>query len=340
MNKMLKSVFTLIVLPLLMLVAGCDSGGAFSKSAVTLERIDISASSTARGANQLTLPAGNQQTFDAVGYYSDGSSRPLTDLSVSDWTSSDEKVGMFEASGTLTGVAPGMVSVQVTKDGITSNTLEVEVTNAVITDIIVTPALLTVAKGQTEQLTATAIYSDGTSLNVSSSVTWTPVDTNIVTVSPEGMLSGVVEGTTTVTATQDGITSNTVNVEVTNAVMTEIVVTPALITLAKGQLQPLTATAIYSDGSSSDVSSSATWAPVDTNIVTVSAEGTLSGVTEGTTTVTATQDGITSNTVNVEVTNAVITDITVTPATVNVAQGQTQQLTATAIYSDGTSGDV
>ena len=199
-----------------MLLTGCDSGGAFSGTTAKLERIDISASPlTTRGVSQLTLAAGNKQAFEAVGYYSDGSSRALTDLSVGDWHTSDQDVGYFNDPGVLIGGnTPGMVTVYATKDGITSNTVNVTVTAAVITAIQVTPATVNVAKGQTAQLVATATYSDTTSSDVTTSVTWTVDATATATVSSAGLLSGVEVGSTTVTATKDGISINTVNVTV------------------------------------------------------------------------------------------------------------------------------
>ncbi|EOG5907308.1 DUF1566 domain-containing protein, partial [Vibrio vulnificus] len=66
----------------------------------------------------------------------------------------------------------------------------------------------------TQQLTATATFSDATSSDVSNSVTWTSDDTNTATVTSAGMLSGVEVGNTTLTATKDGIISNTVDVKV------------------------------------------------------------------------------------------------------------------------------
>uniref|UniRef100_UPI00235E1A3C Lcl domain-containing protein n=1 Tax=Vibrio parahaemolyticus TaxID=670 RepID=UPI00235E1A3C len=67
---------------------------------------------------------------------------------------------------------------------------------------------------QTQQLTATATFSDATSSDVSNSVTWTPIDTATATVSSTGLLSAVEVGNTTLTATKDGVTSNTVDVNV------------------------------------------------------------------------------------------------------------------------------
>ncbi|WP_198596055.1 Ig-like domain-containing protein, partial [Vibrio splendidus] len=83
-----------------------------------------------------------------------------------------------------------------TKDGIPSNTVEVNVSAAVITAIQVTPSPVNIAKGQTDQLTAIATFSDATSSDISSSVTWAPVDTATATVSSTGLLSAVETGGT------------------------------------------------------------------------------------------------------------------------------------------------
>ncbi|MEA5337633.1 Ig-like domain-containing protein, partial [Vibrio parahaemolyticus] len=121
------------------------------------------------------------------------------------------------------------------------------------------------------------------------------------TVSSAGLLSAVEVGNTTLTATKDGVTSNTVDVNVSAAVITSIQVTPSPVNVAKGQTQQLTATATFSDMTSSDISNSVTWTPIDTATATVSSAGLLSAVEVGNTTLTATKDGVTSNTVDVNV---------------------------------------
>ncbi|MFA0580233.1 hypothetical protein AB4570_24435, partial [Vibrio sp. 10N.222.49.F1] len=77
---------------------------------------------------------------------SDHSSKVLTDLSI--WRSSNENVGYFVESEKLTGKALGVLKITATKDGVTSNTVSVEVSAAVITAIAVTPPSSTLAKGQ------------------------------------------------------------------------------------------------------------------------------------------------------------------------------------------------
>ncbi|MGC9534070.1 Ig-like domain-containing protein [Vibrio atlanticus] len=95
-----------------------------------------------------------------------------------------------------------------------------EVSAAVITAIAVTPPSSTLAKGQLTPLMATATYSDTTSSDVSDSVTWTSDDLSTATVTPTGFLSGVNVGQTTITAIKDGVTSNTVSVDVYTCTIT------------------------------------------------------------------------------------------------------------------------
>ncbi|CDU05772.1 Ig domain protein group 2 domain protein (fragment) [Vibrio coralliirubri] len=215
MNKYFKSLLAIVIFPLLMLLTGCNSEGAFSESSVKLERIDIVASPIKMsGVSNLTLAVGYKQSFEAVGHYSDGSSRTLTDLNVSNWHTNNSDAGYFDEPSVFTATNEGKTTLTATKDGITSNTVDVNVSAAVIISIQVTPSPVSIAKGQTQKLLATATFSDATSSDVSNSVTWTPIDTATATVSPNGLLSAVEVGNTTLTATKDGITSNSVDVNV------------------------------------------------------------------------------------------------------------------------------
>ncbi|HDZ3719985.1 TPA: Ig-like domain-containing protein, partial [Vibrio cholerae] len=302
---------------------------------ITSNTVTVNVSAAVITAIQVTpalvnIAKGQTEPLVATATYSDGTSAQVTN-SVA-WTSVDTNTATVAPSGLLSGVELGTTTVTAMKDGITSNTVTVNVSAAVITAIQVTPSPVNIAKGQTEPLVATATYSDGTSAQVTNSVAWTPVDTNTATVAPSGLLSGVNVGTTTVTAMKDGITSNTVTVNVSAAVITAIQVTPSPMNVAKGQTEQLVATATYSDGTSAQVTNSVAWTSVDTNTATVAPSGLLSGVDVGTTTVTAMKDGITSNTVTVNVSAAVITAIQVTPSPVNIVKGQTEPLVATATY--------
>ncbi|ENQ2556835.1 Ig-like domain-containing protein, partial [Vibrio vulnificus] len=82
--------------------------------------------------------------------------------------------------------------------------------------IQITPSAASLAKGQTQTLTATAIFSDDTSFPVTESVTWKSEDTNIATVTNKGVLNAINSGIVEIFANKDGVTSNAVNIEVTD----------------------------------------------------------------------------------------------------------------------------
>ncbi|WP_139737302.1 Ig-like domain-containing protein [Aeromonas caviae] len=338
MTKILRSYVALLFSFLLL---GCSGGSEDTtpETSPSLERIHIVASPVStRGSSSLILAKGNTQPFMATGHYGDGSVKDLT--SETSWHSSDDRIATMSSPGALTARDAGTTTVTASHDGIISNTIQITVTDAVLTAIQVTPPSVSLAKGQTRQLTATATYSDNTTVDISSSVAWLPADITTATVSTTGLLTGRVAGTTEVTASQNGITSNTVQVTVTDAVLAAIQITPPSVSLAKGQTRQLTATATYSDNTTANVTGSVAWLSNDMTTATVSSTGLLTGVVQGTTKVTASLDGVTSNTVQVTVTDAVLTAIAVTPPSVSVGKGQTQQLTATATYSDNTTANV
>ncbi|MER2497085.1 Ig-like domain-containing protein [Vibrio neptunius] len=313
-----------------------------TEASVQLERLTLTAFPVkTKGTSELTLITGNEQYFLAVGEYSNGQSKLLTEeLTVEDWQSSDQTIGEFIQSGVLQSKASGVVSVAFSKDNLTSNPVEVKVTDATITDITITPSVVKLAKGHYQPLTAIATYNNGLSSDISDSVNWKPDVATTANVSTSGVLSGVMVGTTTVTAMKEGVTSNSVDVEVTNAVITDISVTPPSVSVAKGHNQSLQAKATYSDGTSSTISDSVTWIPNDSSIATVTSQGLLTGGKVGTTTLTAMKDGVTSNSIDLNVTNAVLKEITITSPSVSVAKGQKQRLTAMGTYSDGTTSDI
>ena len=338
MTKMLRSYVALLFSFLLL---GCSGGSEDTtpETSPSLEQIHIVASPiSTRGSSSLILAKGNTQPFIATGHYDDGSVKDLTSETI--WHSSDNRIATMSSPATLTAIDAGATTITASHDGITSNTVQVTVTNATLTAIQVTPPSVSLAKGQTRQLTATATYSDHTTADISGSVAWLPTDITMATVSSTGLLTGRVAGTTEVTASKDGITSNAVQVTVTDATLTAIQITPPSVSVGKGQTQQLTATATYSDNTTANVTSSVAWLPTDITTATVSSTGLLSGVEQGTTEVTASLDGVTGNTVQITVTDAILTAIQVTPPSVSLAKGQTQQLTATATYSDNTTANV
>ena len=84
------------------------------------------------------------------------------------------------------------------------------VTAATLQSIAVTPANPSIAKGLTQQFTATGTYSDGSTQNLTTQVTWASATTSVATITSGGLATGVATGTSTISATLGGITGSTV----------------------------------------------------------------------------------------------------------------------------------
>ncbi|USD32098.1 MULTISPECIES: Ig-like domain-containing protein [Vibrio] len=87
--------------------------------------------------------------------------------------------------------------------------------DAKVNEIKVTPSPTSVLEGRTQQLIAIAKYDDGSENDVSDSVSWEIVgDPTIADVSASGLITANTKGDTEITASKDGIVSNTVKVTV------------------------------------------------------------------------------------------------------------------------------
>jgi hypothetical protein len=168
------------------------------------------------------------------------------------------------------------------------------VTDATIVQIQVTPFDPTIPVGFPLELTATAIYSDGTNRNITSLATWTSSDATVAAVSnapaTKGTVSTPAAGTATITASYAGV-SGTADVTVTKALLLKIGVTPAMAGAAVGQVVPFMATGGFDDGSTLDITTFVTWTSTDLDVADVSnadgSRGEASAFGPGTTTIQA-----------------------------------------------------
>jgi hypothetical protein len=83
-----------------------------------------------------------------------------------------------------------------------------------LTAISVAPLSASIAEGQTRQFSATGTFSDGSTANLTASATWSS-NAAVATIDASGLASGVSAGSTSITASQDGIASNTATLTVT-----------------------------------------------------------------------------------------------------------------------------
>jgi uncharacterized protein YjdB len=247
---------------------------------------------------------------------------------------------MVSSTGLLTGMSVGSTTITASQGGV-SVTTTVTVTSAVLTSITVTPPNSSIAKGTSEQLIATGDFSDHTTQNLTTFVTWAssvPLATVSNTAGSQGLVTGTELGIATITATQGGL-SGTGTVTVTAADLTAITVTPANSSIAKGTTEQIKATGAFSDGSTQDLTTQVTWTSSSSTTATISSGGLVTGTEVGSVTITATQGGVSGST-TVTVTPPVLTSITITPANSSIPKGTSEQLIATGTFSDGSTQDL
>jgi uncharacterized protein YjdB len=212
--------------------------------------------------------------------------------------------------------------------------------SASLTGLAITPDAVSIATAATVSLHATGVLSDGTTKDLTSSVTWSSSDSNVASVSPAGVATGVATGTVTVTAHSGAFAgSATVTVNSAGTNLTSIALSPANSSIPINTTQQFTAIGSYSGGSSRDLTALVTWSSSTIANATVDATGLVKGIAAGAVTITATL-GTVSQSTSVTVTAPTITAISVTPEDLTLPIGIDQQYTASAIYSDGSIQDL
>lgn len=90
-----------------------------------------------------------------------------------------------------------------------------------LSSITVTAASVSVLVGQTDQLTATGHYSDGTTQNLTSSASWSSSNQSMATVSSAGIVTGVAATTAVTVTASDGTISGSATIAVTAPAITQ-----------------------------------------------------------------------------------------------------------------------
>ena len=159
------------------------------------------------------------------------------------------------------------------------------------------PSNTSIQPGGTQQFTATGTFGNGGTGDVTSQSKWTSSDPSVASVDSNGLATGVQFGSVTITAhCQCYTANNTLTVSSQTVSLTSITVTPANPTISVGRTQQFTATANYSNNTSSNITGSATWTSSDTTIATISSGGLATGVAAGNVTITATSGSISGTT--------------------------------------------
>jgi hypothetical protein len=211
-------------------------------------------------------------------------------------------------------------------------------TSPTVQSIALSPAKQSIAAGASQQFTATATYTDGTTKDVTSTAQWASSNTAIATVSSSGLVTAAAAGQVTITAAMSGHTGSAI--ASVNPALKSLVISPGTYTGAPGGTVQLSATGNYSDGSTSDLTSSVTWSSSAASVATVNSAGLVTFVAAGNDTITASLNSI-SGTASLSVPELGVKDVSntnpfpLTPISVTT-QGLNVAAPITIQFSDST----
>lgn len=132
----------------------------------------------------------------------DASGNPLIARAVT-WSSSSPTVATVNADGVIAGLAPGAAVVTATSEGRTATVNVAVEALAPVNTVTLSPTTQTLAAGSTQQLTATLLDANNNVL-ANRPITWASSSAATGSVSSTGLVTALVPGTFSVTATSEG----------------------------------------------------------------------------------------------------------------------------------------
>lgn len=124
-----------------------------------------------------------------------------TNPAIKSWTSRNPDIATVDENGLVTAVSAGYTTVTVTTvDGEKTATCTIVCNNVPATGVSIAPESKTIYIGDTEQFVATVLPENATNKKIKS---WVSANPNVATVDESGLVKGLAEGTTTVTATSE-----------------------------------------------------------------------------------------------------------------------------------------
>jgi len=218
-----------------------------------------------------------------------------------------------------------------------------------LTSIQITATTQSPAAGNSAQLSANGLYSDGTTKALTAStITWSSSNAAVAAVDASGNITTKAQGSATISATV-GSTSSTIVISVGQAVVSSFSVSASSPALALGLGVTESLSGSLTDGSSATSSSfaSCTWTSSNTAVATVSSASggtiTVQSIAQGTATITVVCGSVTHQ-ISVTVGPPVAASISLLSSSVEIPLGSTAQiavyLTMTDSHSSRVTSDV
>ncbi len=194
------------------------------------------------------------------------------------WTSSNPDVVTVDSNGKVKAKKIGSAVITATTDDETTFTATITVIEEIEVEKIEITNASYITKGEQKTLKVAITPTDARN----GSVTWTSSDPGIVKIDSSGKITGLKEGTATITAKSENGKTATANIKVLGD-NTRLEIRTTANDVKVGNSISLTAYTMPSNELLGDV----TWTSSDTSIAKIDSTGKLTGVKEGTVTITA-----------------------------------------------------
>ncbi|MCM1543810.1 MAG: Ig-like domain-containing protein [Ruminococcus sp.] len=275
---------------------------------------------------ECTIYAGDKLTLKATVNPTAATNKAVT------WSSSDSSVATVSASGVISALKAGTATITVkTADGGKTASCAVTILQHV-TAVTIDKTSLTIARGETAELTAAVAPKNATNKEI----TWSSSNTEVAQVSAAGTVTAIAVGEAVITAkaNDNGISAECI-VSVYEAA-TGITLAETEKTMLSGNEITLSATVSPSDATNKAVK----WSSGDATIAQVNSAGTVTAIRPGVVTVTATTaDGdFKAECVITILQNA--ESITISENELTLAENEQTTLTAAILPEDAQSKDV
>ena len=341
------------VLAGLLMLARCGGNSGSTTTSPTTPSGPATLQSIAITPGSATIAQATTQAFTATGSYSDGSTKDLT--ATAQWSCLLPNLATVSSSsptqGLATGISAGTVVISASLGNV-SNSAQLTVTGATVSSLAITPASATIGFENQQQYKAIATFSDTSTQDVTNLANWTIAPSGPFISAYSGLAIGSSVGTSfDVNASFGGQSTSTLtipptlNVDLSNLV--SVAILPANPTIANNTPSTLSAIGTFSDGSTRDVTSIATWVSSDDTVA--SNFGVLPNVfsaattsAPATATITASFGTLSTQTASttLSVSDATLQSIAVSPSNASIAPGTKLTYSAVGTFSDGSTQDL
>ena len=249
------------------------------------------------------------------------------------WSNSDDNIAELGEDGLITGKANGHTIVTVTTDKNKTDRCYVTVQTEP-EEVIVEPASSVIdlsSMNRTVQLTAKILPETA---NVYTNITWTSSDTNVATVNETGFVTGISNGTVTITAKAENGVAGTSTITVQTS-PTGLNLNAVSAVLDRSHVPELQLEVVSYMPETANVGTNVTWVSSDTSVATVDETGFVRGIKNGNATITATTENGKTATCRIVVVTT-ITDIRLSSNREVLNDGDNINLTAYIKPDDGT----